>query len=152
MLFRASLLAGTWWVRDGRSSFRIGSPAPQTFYAHSRMRIVDENATRALREQRMSDVGGVLVRDRRFPEEVKSKLASIESGEYRTVLPESLAGILESLPEISAGRIATVSSRVAISMLSFPMMEGSPAETIWKGLEASDLSIPEQNQIGRAHV
>ncbi|KUK85920.1 MAG: Putative domain HDIG-containing protein, partial [Synergistales bacterium 58_81] len=141
----SSLLAGTWWVRDGRSSFRIDSPAPRTFYAHSRMRIVDEKATRALREQRMSDIGGVLVRDRRFPEEVRSKLASIERGEYRAVLPESLAGILESLPEISARRIATVSSRVAISMLSSPTAEGSPAETIWKGLEASDLSIPEQN-------
>ncbi len=141
----SSLLAGTWWVRDGRSSFRIDSPSPLTFYAHSRMRIVDEKATRALREQRMSDIGGVLVKDRRFPEEVRSKLASIERGEYRTVLPESLAGIMESLPEISARRIATVSSRVAVSMLSSPTAEGSPTETIWKGLEASDLSIPEQN-------
>ena len=45
------LLAGMWFLREGGSSFKVGSPALQAYYAHSRMRIVDENATRALKNK-----------------------------------------------------------------------------------------------------
>jgi len=109
------LLAGTWYLKEGESSFRVGSPAMKTYYAHSRMRIVDESATRALREQRMSDIGGVLVKDRKFPEEVRGKFAALEKRDYAAVLPDSLSRIMESLPEDAAERITGVASRIALS-------------------------------------
>ena len=141
------LLAGMWFLREGGSSFKVGSPALQAYYAHSRMRIVDENATRALKEQRMSDIGGVLVRDRKFREEVRGKFAAIERGDYGSVLPESLARIMESLPEGSARRIAGVASRIALSFQdTLPGAESElPPDDLWRSLDASDLPIPEQN-------
>ncbi len=141
----SAVLVISWWASDGMGSFRVGGPAPQTFYAHSRMRIVDESATRALREQRMSDIGGVLVRDRRFPEEVNRKFASLERGDFHSVLPGSLAGIMEELPAGSLERIVSVSSAIAVRILGSPDPAGSETESIWDDLSASGMSIAEQN-------
>ncbi len=139
------ILVVSWWASDGKGSFRVGSPAPQTFYAHSRMRIVDESATRALREQRMSDIGGVLVRDRRFPEEVGRKLSSLEQGEFQSILPGSLAGILEEMPRESSEKIVSASSRIAYRILGSADPALLDAETIWDELDSSGMTIPEQN-------
>ena len=140
------LLAGTWYLKEGESSFRVGSPAMKTYYAHSRMRIVDESATRALREQKMSDIGGVLVKDRKFPEEVRGKFAALEKRDYAAVLPDSLSRIMESLPEDAARRITGVASRIALSFQdSLSVGAELPADMLWRSLETSGLSIPEQN-------
>ena len=108
------LLAGAWHFKEGESSFRVGSPAMKTYYAHSRMRIVDESATRALREQRMSDIGGVLVKDRKFP-----KRSGASSPPWkRGIMPPFSRFPVQDNGKPSRGlgrRIIGVASRVALS-------------------------------------
>lgn len=143
----ASMLTMAWWLHDGEGSFHAGSPAPQTYFAHSRMKILDENATRALREQRISDIGGVLVRDRGFVREIRDKFLMLELGDYSGALPDPLAEILESLPDDSRIRVASASSRIGTALLESNKLPERGLDPIWNALEASDLSIPERNLV-----
>ncbi|GAB6280449.1 MAG: HDIG domain-containing protein [Thermovirga sp.] len=143
----ALLLTLAWWIKDGTSSFQTGSPAPRTYFAHSRMKILDENATRALREQRISDIGGVLVRDRSFVREVRGRLLMIERGDYSEILPGPLFEILEDLPPESRDRVVSASFRIGTKILESNELPGHDTDPIWNALKASDLSIPERNLV-----
>lgn len=143
----ALLLTLAWWVKDGASSFQTGSPAPRTYFAHSRMKILDENATRALREQRISDIGGVLVRDRSFVREVRNRLLMIERGDYSGILPEPLVKILKTLKDDSRNRVVAASSLIGAKVLESNELSEHSIDPIWNALKASDLSIPERNLV-----
>ncbi|HDQ92624.1 MAG TPA: hypothetical protein ENN89_00720, partial [Synergistetes bacterium] len=138
------MLAASWWLSEGGGSFRQGAPAPQTYFAHSRMRIVDENATRALREQRIADIVGVIVRDRTHGEEVSRVIELLEKGEYGEVLPEPLVEILGSLSEDPRNRVISVSSMIAEEVTRSPEMAVND-DPIWQKLRVSNLTVPEQN-------
>lgn len=143
----ALLVALAWWVKDGENSFQVGYSAPQTYFAHSRMKIFDETATRALREQRISDIGGVLVRDREFVREVREKLLRIENGDFLEILPVPLSEILEKLEIDSRNRVIAAVSRIGAKSLASNEMPTHGVDPIWNALKSSDLSIPERNLV-----
>ncbi|HRV70681.1 MAG TPA: HDIG domain-containing protein [Thermovirgaceae bacterium] len=139
------MLAASWWLSEGGGSFRQGAPAPRTYFAHSRMKIVDENATRALREQRIAEIVGVVVKDRAHGEEAEGMLVLLERGEYGEALPDSLAVILEALGEDSRNRVISVSVMIAEELIGSPEMALDDDDPIWQKLSLSPLSVPEQN-------
>lgn len=143
----AAILATSWWFRDGESSFLTGSPAPRTYFAHFRMKIQDEMATRALREQRMSDIGGVLVRDRSLVNAIRGQLQILERGHYQDVLPLALSEIIDGLTDDSRIRVISASSLIGTGVLESRELPQHGLDPIWSALEVSDLSIPERNLV-----
>ncbi len=139
------ILTCAWWLRDGEDTFHVGSPSPRTYFAYSRMKIVDESATRALREQRMADIGGVLIRDRAIVGDIRNKLLMIERGDFSDALPEPLVAILNNLPDDSRNRVASKSSSIGRKILESTDPPEQGIDPVWSALEVSGLSIPEQN-------
>jgi len=144
LLVLSAVYAGSWWIDAGRSSFAPGESAPRTYYSRYRMKYIDEQATRDLREKRQQNLLGVLVREQDATSELETKLERISTGEVEDILPDDLAGLLRELAAPARERVLT-----AVSDIVSHFLEEEPREytddAVWRLLNESDLESAEKN-------
>jgi len=140
----SAVYAGSWWLDVGQFSFVKGEPAPRTYYSRYRMKYVDEQATRELRQKRQEKLLGVLVRDQDAMRELGIKLERISSGEVEDILPGDLVGLLRDLSDPARRRVLN-----AVSDIGSHFLEEEPGEygedEVWRLLDETDLESSEKN-------
>ncbi|MGC9371769.1 MAG: HD family phosphohydrolase [Thermovirgaceae bacterium] len=140
----SAVYAGSWWMDAGHSSFVQGEPAPRTYYSRYRMKYVDEQATRELRQKRQENLLGVLVREQDAISELGMKLERISAGEVEDILPGDLAALLQELSAPARGRVLN-----AVSDTGLYFLEEEPGEygeeAVWRLLDETDLESAEKN-------
>lgn len=136
------------WIAGSQEGFRVGSQASHTYTALYSMRFLDEEATSALRNRVAGEIEAVLMKDRQLSETLEREFRILKDPGGITVLPQSLAELLEDFPPVRRQRLLQVASDLGIQILQGDQVTNRKQESmLWSILDASGLEWSDRNVV-----
>ena len=97
-LLASLLLVGNWWFFVRHSAFRIGAPAPRTYFSVARLRYSDPAETQENRRWVEEHVDQVVVRQPGSVVQIQRRLELLESAPTQDFLSPELQSLLKAFP------------------------------------------------------